>query len=161
MILAVDPGIHGALAVYLDGKIGVEDMPTYKAKAGARKTDRLFIDEPALVRIVTGAGLAGYTLVIESVGGIPGQSAPSAFNFGHGVGVVIGAALATGMRIERVASSTWKSALRVPADKRAARARASELIPDLAHMWPLQKHDGRAEASMLALYGHQILGSLA
>jgi hypothetical protein len=39
-----------------------------------------------------------------------------------------------------------------PAGKDGARARASQLIPSAAHHWPLKKHDGRAEAALLAFY---------
>ena len=47
----------------------------------------------------------------------------------------------------------WKRALHVPKAKDAARARASQLLPEAAHQWRLRKHDGRAEAALLALYG--------
>jgi hypothetical protein len=47
----------------------------------------------------------------------------------------------------------WKSALQVPASKDAARFRASQLLPQAAHLWPLKKHDGRAEAALLAVFG--------
>jgi hypothetical protein len=41
----------------------------------------------------------------------------------------------------------------VPAEKDGARARASQLLPQHAGHWPLKKHDGRAEAALIALYG--------
>lgn len=160
MILGVDPGLSGAFAYYDGTALSVRDMPTYVAKAGARRTDRKFIDEGGIVKLLATAKVRARILVIEEVGGIPGQSASSAFVFGRGVGVIIGAAMAMGYRIERVAPGAWKSALRVPADKRAARARASELLPGYREFWPLQKFEGRAEASMIALYGHQIFGEL-
>ena len=160
MILACDPGLSGALAVY-DGKsLDVRDMPTFTAKAGARQTDRKFIDEANAVRMIQNCRRGASIFLIEQVGGIPGQSAPAAFTFGYGVGVVLTAARCAGYRIERVAPATWKSALKVPADKRAARARASELLPAYSGLWARQKDDGRAEAAMLALYGWQVFGSL-
>jgi hypothetical protein len=158
MILAVDPGLSGAFAYYDGTALAVRDMPTYTAKAGARQTDRRFIDEAGVLRLLSSTRLAADILVMEQVGGIPGQSAPAAFTFGYGVGFVLGVARQIGYRIERVSPATWKSALRVPADKRAARARASELLPAYSDLWPLQKHDGRAESAMLALYGFQVFG---
>jgi hypothetical protein len=167
VILGVDPGLKGAFAYYDGVTLSIRDMPTYTAKAGARRTDRVFIDEGRVVglmrSLVNGQRklhIPDPILVIEQVGGIPGQSASSAFVFGRGVGVIIGAAHAFGLRIEVVAPATWKSALRVPADKRASRARASELLPAYSDQWPLQKHDGRAEASMIALWGWQVFGKL-
>lgn len=160
MILGVDPGINGALARYDGEHLSVIDMPTYVAKAGKRQVDRRFIDEPELVRLVQMCGMECDWLIMEQVGGIPAQSASSAFTFGRGVGVIIGAAIGIGIRREEVHPSAWKSALRVPADKRAARARASELLPAWSNLWTLQKHDGRAESAMIALYGWQVKGTL-
>jgi hypothetical protein len=34
-------------------------------------------------------------------------------------------------------------------------------MPAAAHHWPLVKHDGRAEAALIASYGLRQLGSLA
>ena len=160
MILAVDPGLSGALARYDGQHLSILDMPTYVAKAGKRQVDRRFIDEAELVRLVQMAGMECDWLIMEKVGGIPNQSASSAFIFGRGVGVIVGAAIGIGIRREEVHPATWKSALRVPADKRAARARASELLPAYSGLWGLQKHDGRAEAAMIALWGWQVKGEL-
>lgn len=159
-IVAVDPGIYGAFATLHDSRQPVvRDMPTYTAAAGARGADRKFIDPAGVVQALKTYQMLGYdTLVIEQVGGIPGQGASTAFTFGHGVGLIIGSAMTLGFRVERVAPATWKSALRCPKDKRQARARASELLPMGAELWPLAKHDGRAEASMLALYGEKVFG---
>ena len=160
MILAVDPGLSGAFAFYDGTALSVRDMPTYTAVAGVRKTNRKFIDEAGVLRTLSSVRLVAEILVMEQVGGIPGQSAPAAFTFGYGVGVVLTAARCAGYRIERVAPATWKSALKVPADKRASRARASEMLPSHSGLWQRQKDDGRAEAAMLALYGWQVFGDL-
>jgi hypothetical protein len=32
--------------------------------------------------------------------------------------------------------------------------RANQLLPFCTDMWPLKKHDGRAEAALIAVYGH-------
>lgn len=161
MILGIDPGINGALARYDGQHLSVLDMPTYVRAAGARGKDRRFINEPELARLLGVAAMEGCEwLILEQVGGIPGQGAASAFTFGRGVGVIIGAACAMDMKREEVASGTWKSALKVPPDKRAARARASEIFPAYSGLWPLQKHDGRAEAALIAYYGWQTKGTL-
>jgi hypothetical protein len=55
---------------------------------------------------------------------------------------------------------TWKRALGVPREKDGARARASQLLPAHAHLWPLKKHDGRAEAALIATYGVQTLRAI-
>ena len=161
MIAACDPGINGALATYDGERLTVLDLPTYVRAAGSRGKDRRFLDEAQLARMIGDAAMVCDWLVLEQVGGIPGQSAPSAFTFGRGVGVIIGAAIACSLAREEVHPATWKSALRVPADKRAARARASEILPAWSGLWTLAKHDGRAEAALLAYYGWQTKGPLS
>ncbi len=158
MILGIDPGISGALATWDGESLTVVDMPTYERPAGARNTMRRFIDEPALVRWIHDHALLADALVLEQVGGRPGQSGHSAFVFGRGVGVIMGAALLMGLKVEEVHPARWKGALSVPSDKSGARARASELMPAWCNLWRRARDDGRAEASLIAYYGHQILG---
>ena len=166
-LIAIDPGLTGALACYDvgAGRLDVIDMPTQEiVKKSARKNpktgkkpSRDVIDEVELMALLTTFNDLGYTnLFIEQVGGIPGQSAPAAFTFGYGVGLIVGVARALGMRVERVPAATWKAKLRVPADKREARKRASEILPTHAHLWPFQKDADRAEAAMLAVYGEMV-----
>ena len=97
-------------------------------------------------------------LYIEDVSGVPGQSGPAAFNFGYGVGVVRTAALAAGIAVKPVHPSVWKRQMKVPSGpkkSKAVRALASDLLPAWAHLWPLEKHDGRAEAALLALWAEK------
>ena len=90
MILACDPGLSGAFYC----AAVVEDMPTYTKTIGGK--ERRFISERDVFRLVGRCRNAGATrLVIEDVKGAPGQSAPAAFTFGYGYGVVIGAAKTT------------------------------------------------------------------
>lgn len=133
-------------------------MPTYEKTAGARHAMRTFLDEQGLWDLVSGARVMGAEIgIIEEVSGLPGQSAAGAFVFGDGYGCAKMAARACGLRLEKVKSSVWKLRLRAPADKSAARARASELMPAEAWRWPLKKHDGRAEAAMIGLYAEKYL----
>jgi len=169
MILACDPGVTGAFAVLNRDRLIVRDMPTFSEKAGSRNTLRSFIDRPTVVRLLKHYHVLGVdTLVIELVGGIPGQAAHGAFTFGHGAGGVTYAAEALGYRVVEVPPSRWKSAMKVPADKAKAIGRASELFPAYVNLWaPVRgngsesQRSGRAEAAMLALYGQQTEGALA
>jgi len=160
MILAADPGLYGALALWdpETQALTISDLPFTEKKVRGAKALRKVQDEALMVAAVETFRFMGATVfVIERVGGMPGQSAPAAFNFGYGCGVLVTAARAAGLRIERVEPSVWKAALRVPRDKNAARARASDMMPTHAHLWPLKKHDGRAEAALLARYGERFL----
>jgi hypothetical protein len=157
LILASDPGLHGALAAYDEGRrsLTVVDMPTQTREMASRKL-RDTVDELELISFFsTWAGMGATTLYLEQVGGMPGQSAHGAYMFGSYVTAVRVAAKAAGLVVHEVTPARWKAAMRAPKDKDGARLRASELLPAFSHLWPLKKHDGRAEAALLALYGAQ------
>jgi hypothetical protein len=165
ILIAADPGVTGALCLY-DTKLGmlsVFPMPTYEKATGkktlatatkpARPIVRNHLDEDEVIdRIAMFKDMGATHFVVEKVGGLPGQSAPNAFTFGFGYGILVGAAKAAGLIIEKIEPAKWKADLRVPADKKAARARASELLPTHKHLWPKAGDDGKAEAALLALW---------
>jgi crossover junction endodeoxyribonuclease RuvC len=163
MILACDPGLSGAFACLDGSQLHIGDMPTIRRPAGKRNTLRPFPDRPTIIlRLQTWYALGCDVLIIELVGGIPGQAAHGAFTFGHGAGGITYAAEALGFRVVEVPAMRWKSAMKVPADKEKAIARATELFPAYVNRWaPVRgngseaQRSGRAEAAMLALYGQQ------
>jgi len=77
------------------------------------------------------------------------------FNFGRATGILEGLIIAQFWPLESVMRHHWKREMRCPKDKDGARARASQLLPKHAHNWPLKKHDGRAEAALIALYAER------
>ncbi len=157
MIVACDPGVSGALALWdwRSGRLDIARMPVQQKQIAGRKL-RTVIDEGEVLSTLQAFSAMGAThLFIEAIGGLPGQSAPAAFNFGHGYGAVRMAALAAGLALEAIPPAVWKQALKVPKDKHAARHRASEMIPTHKHLWGMAKDDGLAEAALLALYGEK------
>jgi crossover junction endodeoxyribonuclease RuvC len=161
MILAgIDPGLSGAVA-FLDAASGavidIVDMPVLAlSRAGKNKRE---VDAHALARLI-GAHRPGHTF-IELVGAMPGQGVSSVFAFGKSFGIALGVIAALDVPYTLVAPVTWKRALGVPAAKDGARARASQLMPGAVHHWPLVKHDGRAEAALIAYYGLRSLQQVA
>jgi crossover junction endodeoxyribonuclease RuvC len=152
--------LSGAIAT-LDGfdRVHVSDMPTLTLSKGGKAKRR--IDCVALARVVQAlqGEEIGYpaVIVIEQPMALPGQSAPATFDTGRSFGIVEGMAAMLGARVEIVTPSVWKKRLAVPAAKDGAIARASQLLPWAADQWPLKKHDGRAEAALLALYGRGLI----
>lgn len=148
-ILGIDPGLSGALALYQPeaGDLAVHDMPTLRI--GSKRQ----IDEYALARIIDAWSAQIAEVWIEQVGVRPGEGAVGAFSFGRGYGLLRGVCAASFLAMQDVPASAWKRHLRVSGDKDEARARASTIFPRHASLWPLKKHDGRAEASLIALYG--------
>lgn len=153
IVVTCDPGLTGAFCLY-DTKRGSMDlwpMPTFTRKVG--KADRPFIDEQGIYDLFVGFQVFGAThFVIEEVGGLPRQSAPAAFKFATSYYTSIATARALGMVVERVRPQVWKAKLRIPADKKQARSRASEMIPTHKHHWAKVKDDGKAEAALLAVW---------
>ena len=82
------------------------------------------------------------------------MGATSAFNFGFTTGAIHGILAGLGIPYRTVVPVVWKRYFGLLGQgKDASRAEASRRLPQHAHHWPLKKHDGRAEATLLALYG--------
>ena len=157
--IGVDPGLHGAIAVYdaaASAIVEILDMPVTPVLVS--KKERMVLDVPQLhheigrLRKQFGPALA----VLEEVGAMPKDGAVSAFKFGWVVGVIYGAFSGYRFRIERVRPQIWKKALKVPAIKAASVARADELFPSHRNLWRGARGGAladRAEAAMLAKYG--------
>lgn len=131
-------------------------MPTFEFTT--TKT-RIKVDPFAVVREMQAQPLAN--LYMEEVNASPQMGVVSAFSFGEGKGVLLGVSAAMGVPTTLVKPTQWKKQMRVPADKRAAVQRASQLFPAVAHLFKGPRggvFDGRAEAALIALYGAMELG---
>jgi hypothetical protein len=119
-ILAVDPGLTGALAWYAPFApeiITVDDMPVVAGD----------VDPAALARRIR--QMSPNAAVVERVGARPGQGVSSMFKFGCGYGMVQGVIASLGIPIHLVTPGKWKRHYALPADKEEARARAIKLWP--------------------------------
>ncbi|MDT1061176.1 hypothetical protein RM190_04845 [Paracoccus sp. CPCC 101403] len=138
-LLGIDPGRKGALAI-LDSdtlQVVTHDMP-----ASTPELHDLIAALPE-VRVC----------ILEQIYAGPQMSRTSVGAMFESFGVLKGALTWRSIPVQTVRPNIWKAALNVPADKNAARRRASEFFPDCADQWKLAKFDGRAEAAMLAWYG--------
>jgi hypothetical protein len=155
-VIGIDPGKTGAAARYIveSNTLDIIDMPVLELMKAGRPSR--VIDVVRLATQLQFLASAGCDLiVIEKPMAMPGQSSPSVFDIGCSFGIVWGMAATFKIRCELAHPAAWKRAMSCPAAKDFARARASQLLPMHADKWPLKKHDGRAEASLLALYGAQ------
>lgn len=143
--IGIDPGLTGALAVLdADGIIvTLADLPVIRDRSLA------WIDGGELQSLLLDA-LRGRPAraVVERVSAMPRQGVASSFTFGVGFGSILGVLQAMQIGIELVTAAQWKRSLGLPANKRTSLDRARLLFPgaDLR----LAKHDGRAEALLLA-----------
>lgn len=157
-ILGIDPGNNGALAFLdvTDAKVRLVDMPTFEFETTKK---RVKIDPYSIVEEIRRQDVTH--IYLEEVFSSPQMGVTSSFNFGEGKGMIEGIAAMGDIPLTQVKPTRWKKDMRVPADKRAACQRASQLIPGAAPHFKGPRGgilDGRAEAALLALYGALELG---
>ena len=160
--IGIDPGFDGAIgAVGKDGFIGVRDTPSLEVKSG-KKTRRKY-NTPEMVKIILELtkGYDRVFLALEQVGSMPGQGVASMFAFGRGLGMwegILACACVTACNgsIHMVRPQKWKAIMLDGMDKGSKASsilKATQLFP----MAPisLKKHDGRAEALLIAEWVRQ------
>jgi hypothetical protein len=149
-VLGIDPGLSGAIAFYYSSHphlIAVEDMPIIAGDVSAA-------DLAARINMVRPDAA-----IIELVGARPGQGVSSMFKFGKSFGVTIGVCQALKIPTHFVTPQKWKKHFGLGADKDESRMRATEYWPDRPELFAKKKHDGRAEAALIARYGAEVFYS--
>lgn len=155
-VIGVDPGKTGAVARYCTAQRSLEivDVPTLELVKGRKRTVR--VNAVALAfRVQLLASRGADLFVLEQPMAMPGQGSASTFDIGRSFGMLEGIVATLKVRCEIATPVHWKRAMHVPAAKDGVLARATQLMPEHAHLWPLKKHHDRAEAALLALYGAQ------
>jgi len=145
-ILGIDVGMKGALSFYDENELIIYDMPIFKVKKG------LALDVAQLVWIIQHE--EPDEAYVEKALLMPANGKSAYQKLGYAEGVIVGILSALKVPYTIVHPRTWKASMKTPKDKDAARMRASQLLPEFAHNWPLKKDDGKAEASLIALYGY-------
>ena len=146
----IDPGLNGAIAL-LDSNgqtLEVYDMPTLAVKKNKREISPILIAGILLTDSNT-------RVYVERVGAMPNQGVTSMFNFGKGFGMILGVVAGMQMRISMVTPSQWKRDLKVAPGKDGSRELAMNYWPTESDKFKRKKDDGRAEASLIALWGQR------
>ena len=155
ILIGVDPGITGAIAIISGRDIVVHDMPTAITGKTRKRSEIL----PGQLRIILDSyDPAECVCYVEQVSAMPGQGVSSMFGFGTSFGIILG--LMAGMRIrtEMVTPQAWKRHHGlIGTDKDAARALASRLFPGAS--LARKKDTGRADALLIAAYGMHVHAS--
>lgn len=155
-IEGIDPGLTGALCV-LDFELfhlHLWDTPTVEVRVGDKIRKRC--DPEAYAKAIGHFPLDYGT--IENVQSLPSDGHVGAFTFGKVTGIAIGIHAGMDIPLASVSPAKWKMQMRVPADKEAAKRRASELFPQCTAAWGRAMDHGRAEAAVIALYSAITLG---
>lgn len=153
-ILAIDPGITGAIALLESGHfVAVSDMPTISRSKSSKKQ---MVNGAELARIVRewapDAAIVELVNAMPSIGNKRGMGTASSFNFGESAGVVRGVLATLGIETHFVTPQSWKKRAGLRgSDKEGSRMKAVTLWPEA----PLarKKDQGRAEALLIARFG--------
>lgn len=162
-VVGVDPGFKGGLGLIdsVTREVVVIDMPVrvmsskrVRVKKGKKKGTMRQKDR----RIVCGKGVADWIeevqpniAVVELVGSRPGEGVSSVFAFGSTWGAVIAAIEAMNVQVVFVTPASWKRGVGlIGKDKSASLTLARKRYKKVAHHLSLRKHEGRAEALLIA-----------
>lgn len=150
VIIGVDVGLKGALAVYDGEELLIFDMPVFEIERGEK--NRKVVDINGLVKIVKDNGACCHAY-LERVWAQPSNGAASAFSYGYGAGVVEAVFTCCNVPLTFINPKAWKKAMGCTKDKDGSRRRASQLLPQFSDNWTRKKDHDRAEAALIALYG--------
>jgi hypothetical protein len=115
--IGIDPGLTGAVGVLnADGTFRtLFDLPVIRDRSLA------WIDGDALLSALLAAkGSDAATVIVERVSAMPGQGVASSFGFGVMFGSILATVQCLRLLLEFVTPATWKRALGLSSDKRAA-----------------------------------------
>lgn len=147
LFVGIDPGLKGAIAMLDAGGdvVLLADLPII------RDLSLAWVDGQAMQSLILGA-LEGRSAVamIERVSSMPGQGIASSFQFGVGFGSLLSILQALSIPLHFVTPGVWKKSYGLGKDKHASLHKARLLFPTAE--LHLAKHDGRAEALLIARY---------
>ena len=146
MILGIDPGLDGGIAV-LDG-LSIELLETIPtmAKGGFIKRQ---VDAQKLSNILR--VYPDLVCYLEGVASRPGQGVASVFSFGDTYGAIRGVLGALNIPVYTVSPSKWKKALEVSSKEDSLKA-SKDLFPSVQFK---KKDHNIAEALLIAYYGQK------
>lgn len=150
LLLAVDPGVTGAIAFRYGNEYTVEDIPNEKIQSGKRNRTHIKLGELAdLLRGATDGGAVPAVALIEQVGPMPHDGKIQAFSLGRTLGDLEGMLVALGVQIRYVTPRKWKKDAGLSSDKEESRLRALQTFPKLSDRLSRKKDHNRAEALLL------------
>jgi crossover junction endodeoxyribonuclease RuvC len=147
LVIGIDPGVTGAIAAIYNGKlIEIIDMPVHDTRASGSEIASIIRDMAVAADDIE--------IYVENTQPMPRNGSIASFKLGLNTGIVCGVVETLGHPLHRVRPVEWKRKMGlIGKDKDASRGLARELFPDFRERLTLKKHDGRAEAALIARYG--------
>jgi len=128
-------------------------MPVVEVKRGQRNVKQ--VNAPMLASLIK--EISPNRAYVEAVHAMPGQGVSSMFAFGRALGVIEGSLAGLGVPFTLVSPREWTAAMRVKGGKDGSRNRAAELFPRHANLFSRVKDDGRADATLIAVFGAKVV----
>tara|TARA_B100001029_G_C14726819_1_gene268161 strand:+ start:106 stop:558 length:453 start_codon:yes stop_codon:yes gene_type:complete len=141
LIIAIDPGINGAICFFENGKVKeVIEMPTMaEGKKNKRQVNGHQMYNELSLRI-EGYSSQNINVIVEQVSAMPGQGVTSMFNFGQSFGVIKGVCAAMRLPIFFVRPAKWKKHFElINSQKDASRTKAIEMFPKISSILSKKK----------------------
>ena len=154
LIIAIDPGISGAICFFEDGKIlDVVEMPIMvEGKKNKKQVNGAQIYNEILKRI-NKIDKKNIKVIIEQVSAMPGQGVTSMFNFGQSFGILKGICSAMQLSMYFVRPAKWKKYFNlINSEKDASRTRAIEIFPYFSAQLSKKKDNNKADAILIASF---------
>ncbi len=154
LIIAIDPGIAGAICFFENGEIlDVIDMPTMaEGKKNKKQVNGRQIFNEISLRIKNYKS-NNVRVVVEHVAAMPGQGVTSMFNFGQSFGVIKGICAAMQLPIFFVRPLKWKKYFNlINTQKDASRTKAIEIFPKISPILSKKKDGNKADAILIASF---------
>lgn len=161
MVIGIDPGLQGAVAILDRGRrLEVSKVPLFKNKKGKNEYD--LVKMAQLLRLAVMQSKGNLLVVLELVHAMPGQGVTSMFSMGRGVGLWEGLLAGIGITYRKVSPMTWQKAILVKTGDPKADSilHATKKFPKISFLPTprCKKIDhNMTDATNLALYGEEFL----
>ena len=159
LIIAIDPGINGAICFFENGEVkDVFEMPTMaEGKKNKRQVNGHQMFNELSYRIKK-YGIHKINVVVEQVSAMPGQGVTSMFNFGQSFGVIKGICAAMQLPIFFVRPAKWKKHFElINTQKDASRTKAIEMFPKISSILSKKKDSNKADAILIASFYENVI----
>ena len=152
MIIGIDPGLTGAIAILEDNKVlRIYDMPVM----AEGKKNKKQLNSAQLVNILKESTINNdeIVVIVEQVNAMPGQGVTSMFNFGQTFGAIKGVCAALNLPIFFVRPSKWKKHFElINSSKDASRTKVIEMYPSLSSQLDKKKDVNKSDAILIARF---------
>ena len=159
LIIAIDPGINGAICFFENGQVkDVLEMPTM---ADGKKNKRQINGHQMYNELssrIKECNTENINVIVEQVSAMPGQGVTSMFNFGQSFGVIKGICAAMQLPIFFVRPAKWKKHFElINSQKDASRTKAIEMFPKISSILSKKKDSNKADAILIASFYENII----